>query len=150
MNNASAGNIGRWQAALAIARRDLLEFVRDRRTLFITLLLPMVTYPIVALSSALGLRTALVDIEARQTPTKLTIALSGEGAVAFAVRIREFVNETRGSRTGWPAALECHVESPQDSRTFLDDGADDLWLEIPKGSAEALDRQRPERCLHPL
>jgi len=58
MNNASAGNIGRWQAALAIARRDLLEFVRDRRTLFITLLLPIVTYPIVALSSALGLRTA--------------------------------------------------------------------------------------------
>ena len=49
MNNASAGNIGSWQAALAIARRDLLEFVRDRRTLFITLLLPMVTYPIVAL-----------------------------------------------------------------------------------------------------
>ena len=141
MNNASAGNIGSWQAALAIARRDLLEFVRDRRTLFITLLLPMVTYPIVALSSALGLRTALVDIEARQTPTKLTIALSGEGAVAFAVRIREFVNETRGSRTGWPAALECVVESPQDSRAFLDDGAVDLWLEIPKGCAEALDQQ---------
>ena len=30
-------------AALAIARRDLLEFVRDRRTLVITLLLPMAT-----------------------------------------------------------------------------------------------------------
>jgi len=33
------------------ARRDLLEFIRDRRTLFITLLLPMVTYPILALST---------------------------------------------------------------------------------------------------
>ena len=49
-------------AALAIARRDLLEFVRDRRTLFVTLLLPMVTYPIVALSSALGVRTAVTDL----------------------------------------------------------------------------------------
>ena len=29
------------RAAFAVARRDLLEFVRDRRTLFITLLMPM-------------------------------------------------------------------------------------------------------------
>jgi len=36
-------------AALALARRDLLEFLRDRRTVAVTLLLPMITYPLVAL-----------------------------------------------------------------------------------------------------
>ena len=44
----------RWRARLAIARRDLLEFVRDRRALFITLLMPMAMYPMLALSSTLG------------------------------------------------------------------------------------------------
>ena len=57
---------GGLRAALTIARRDLVEFVRDRRTLFITLLLPMVTYPILALSTALGLRTASSEIEAQR------------------------------------------------------------------------------------
>ena len=49
-------------AALAIARRDLLEFVRDRRTLVITLLLPMVTHPILALATALGLLVAILAL----------------------------------------------------------------------------------------
>jgi hypothetical protein len=42
----------RAKARWAMARRDLLEFIRDRRTLFVTLLLPMAMYPILALSSA--------------------------------------------------------------------------------------------------
>ena len=67
-------------AALAIARRDLLEFVRDRRTLFVTLLLPMVTYPIVALSSALGIRTAVSDLETRNAPAPISVATSGPDA----------------------------------------------------------------------
>ena len=50
------------RAAFAVARRDLLEFVRDRRTLFITLLMPMAMYPVLALSSMLGARTALSDV----------------------------------------------------------------------------------------
>ena len=78
-------------AAVAIARRDLLEFVRDRRTLFVTLLLPMVTYPLVALSSALGVRTAVTDLEARAAPTPLTVAMSGADAGALAARIDRVV-----------------------------------------------------------
>jgi ABC-type Na+ efflux pump permease subunit len=50
-------------AALALARRDLLEFLRDRRTVAVTLLLPMITYPLVALSSSLGVRTGLKTTE---------------------------------------------------------------------------------------
>ena len=46
----------RWQSAGCVARRELLEFVRDRRTLVITLLLPMICYPILALATTLGLR----------------------------------------------------------------------------------------------
>jgi hypothetical protein len=51
--------IPRGQVVRAIAHRDLLEFVRDRRTLFVTLLMPMAMYPVLALASTLGLRTAL-------------------------------------------------------------------------------------------
>jgi len=79
------------RAAVAVARRDLLEFVRDRRTLFITLLMPMAMYPVLALSSMLGVRTALSDLEARQAPRRLTLAVSGADAEPFAGRIRAAV-----------------------------------------------------------
>ena len=79
----------RAKARLALARRDLLEFIRDRRTLFVTLLLPMAMYPILALSSALGVRTALTDIDTRTAPIDLAVVLSGspEDAQAFAARV---------------------------------------------------------------
>jgi len=47
--------VPRSRPVLAIAQRDLLEFVRDRRTLFVTLLMPMAMYPVLALASTLGL-----------------------------------------------------------------------------------------------
>ena len=58
-----------------MARRELLEFVRDRRTLVITLLLPMISYPILALATTLGLRTGVMEAEARLAPTKVTVAV---------------------------------------------------------------------------
>ena len=81
MTDARGGGL---RAAVAVARRDLLEFVRDRRTLFITLLMPMAMYPVLALSSMLGVRTALSDLEARQAPRRLTLAVSGADAEPFA------------------------------------------------------------------
>lgn len=57
--------------ASAIARRDLLEFVRDRRAVFITFLLPLIAYPIVALATVLGLRSALEQIDGAQQPLEL-------------------------------------------------------------------------------
>jgi ABC-type Na+ efflux pump permease subunit len=77
---------GGLRAAVAVARRDLLEFVRDRRTLFITLLMPMAMYPVLALSSMLGVRTAVADLEARQAPRRLTLAVSGADAEPWAGR----------------------------------------------------------------
>lgn len=128
------------RAALAIARRDLVEFVRDRRTLFITLLLPMVTYPILALSTALGLRTASSELEAQRAPTKITIAISGPDAVALADRVRAVEKKTVGTaREGWPAALDIDALPATDARIQLDQGAADLWIDAPRGCLAALD-----------
>ena len=60
---ASSDRWARWRAAGWVARRELLEFVRDRRTLVITLLLPMISYPILALATTLGLRTGVLEAE---------------------------------------------------------------------------------------
>ena len=131
---------GGLRAALAIARRDLVEFVRDRRTLFITLLLPMVTYPILALSTALGLRTASSEIEAQRAPTKIVVTVSGPDAIALVDRIGFVGKKTTGSgREGWPSAIEMEAVTAAEARGRLDQGVADLWLEAPRGCVAALD-----------
>ena len=74
-------------AALSLARRDLLEFLRDRRTVAVTLLLPMITYPLVALSSSLGVRTGLKTTEEQQSATSLSLVLSGPESPRLATRL---------------------------------------------------------------
>ena len=131
-------------AALSIARRDLLEFVRDRRTLFVTLLLPMVTYPLVALSSALGLRTAVNDLEARAAPTPLTVAMSGPEAGALARRIDGVVKRGKPVTTGeipWPSAMSFLHGDPETAIAAVEDGAADVWIDAPEGIVSALDAE---------
>jgi sodium transport system permease protein len=138
----SPRHAGGLRAALSIARRDLVEFVRDRRTLFITLLLPMVTYPILALSTALGLRTASSELEAQRAPTKIRIAISGPDAAALADRVEAVEKKTVGAaRDGWPAALEIQALPAPDARMQLDQGGVDLWIESPPGCIAALDAE---------
>ncbi|MFO0189647.1 MAG: type II CAAX prenyl endopeptidase Rce1 family protein [Planctomycetia bacterium] len=133
---------GGLRAAIAIARRDLVEFVRDRRTLFITLLLPMVTYPILALSTALGLRTATSELEAQRAPTKIRIAISGPDAAALADRMLAVEKTTVGAaREGWPAALDIRALPVPDARMLLDQGEVDLWIDSPRGCIAALDAE---------
>ncbi|MFN5756734.1 MAG: type II CAAX prenyl endopeptidase Rce1 family protein [Planctomycetia bacterium] len=133
---------GGLRAAIAIARRDLVEFVRDRRTLFITLLLPMVTYPILALSTALGLRTATSELEAQRAPTKIRIAVSGPDAAALADRLLAVEKTTVGAaREGWPAALDIRALPVPDARMLLDQGEVDLWIDSPRGCIAALDAE---------
>jgi len=129
-------------AALAIARRDLLEFVRDRRTLFVTLLLPMVTYPLVALSSALGLRTAVTDLEARAAPTPLTVAMSGPDAGRLAARIDAAMNRGKPAGIGegaWPSSTRFVHGEPDTAIAAVEDGAADVWINAPDGIVTALD-----------
>ena len=131
-------------AAVSIARRDLLEFVRDRRTLFVTLLLPMVTYPLVALSSALGLRTAVSDLEARAAPTPLTVAMSGPEAGALAARIDGVVKRGKPVTTGeipWPSAMSFLHGDPESAIAAVEDGAADVWIDAPEGIVSALEAE---------
>jgi len=137
--NAQGGDVG---AAVAIARRDLLEFVRDRRTLFITLLLPMAVYPILALSTALGVRTAAVEIEAERAPTALALAVSGPDAAALAGRLKELVDDAPpASRTGWPAAITLELVTEAEARRKLAAGTADLWIAADSGLVGTLDGQ---------
>lgn len=116
-------------AALAIARRDLLEFVRDRRTLVITLLLPMATYPILALATALGLRTATQEIDARMAPVPIHLGLSGPEAARFAALVeRTLETRPRSERTGWPADVALADVSQADAESLLDRGEIDLLI----------------------
>ena len=131
-------------AAVSIARRDLLEFVRDRRTLFVTLLLPMVTYPLVALSSALGLRTAVSDLEARAAPMPLTVAMSGPEAGALAARIDGVVKRGKPVTTGdipWPSAMSFLHGDPESAIAAVEDGAADVWIDAPEGIVSALEAE---------
>ena len=128
------------RAALAVARRDLLEFVRDRRTLFITLLMPMAMYPVLALSSMLGVRTAISDLEARQAPRRLTLAVSGADAEAFAARIRGTVAAVAAAPpAGWPAAVEVEVVPAAEASAWLDAARADVWLQVEAGADRDLD-----------
>jgi sodium transport system permease protein len=131
---------GGLRAALAIARRDLVEFVRDRRTLFITLLLPMATYPILALSTALGVRTAAVEMEAERAAVPIVVAASGRDAAAFADRVVAVDASVTGrARQEWPASLRLDVVPPAEARRRVDEGEADLWIETRLGIVSDLD-----------
>ena len=127
-------------AAIGVARRDLLEFVRDRRTLFITLLMPMVMYPVLALSSLLGLRTALSDIEARQQPRRLMLAVSGADAEPFAARVREVVlARAADPPANWPSGVVVDVVDEQAAVDQLAAGRSDVWLAVGPRTVAGLD-----------
>ena len=134
---------GGLRASLAIARRDLLEFVRDRRTLLVTLLLPMVTYPIIALSTAFGVRTAVSDLEDRQAPTQLTIAFSGSEATSLAERIAAvaaaFTSDSPAEQENWPASLRFLLVDATEGQQTIDGGDADVWLDAAPGLLAAID-----------
>jgi polar amino acid transport system substrate-binding protein len=132
----------RAKARLALARRDLLEFIRDRRTLFVTLLLPMAMYPILALSSALGVRTALSDIDSRTAPTNLVVVFSGSprDAQALAERMGGLPKPEKGkSKLDWPASISFGFGSAEEARAAVEAGQADLWIEVPEQVLEQLD-----------
>jgi ABC-type amino acid transport substrate-binding protein/ABC-type Na+ efflux pump permease subunit len=127
-------------ARLALARRDLLEFVRDRRTLFVTLLLPMAMYPILALSTALGVRTAITDIDSRQAPRRLRVALTG--AFADARRLADRIQglpRPEEPAAGWPAEIEFDYASAADAQRAVARGDIDLWIDVPADADAALE-----------
>ena len=132
----------RAKARWAMARRDLLEFIRDRRTLFVTLLLPMAMYPILALSSALGVRTALSDIDSRAAPTNLVIVFTGSqrDAQALAERVGGLPKPEEGrSKLDWPASVSFGFGSAEEAKAAVEAGQADLWVDVPEQVLDQLD-----------
>jgi len=134
-----ASSPARFHAALAIARRDLLEFMRDHRTLVVTLLLPMVTYPILALATALGLRTASEEIDARTAPAEIRLGLSGADAPRFAAILQRTLADTAASaRIGWPADVVIGSVEATEAPSLLERGEIDAWIDAAPGLAADL------------
>jgi sodium transport system permease protein len=133
------GDRRRWRAITAVMQRDLLEFIRDRRTMFVTLLMPMAMYPVLALASTLGLRTALSDLEAKRAPRTLAVALSGADAEDFAARIEAVGRPEDGQPADWPADLSVRICDPATAQRLLDNGEAHAWIDLPAGTAAALD-----------
>jgi len=125
---------------LLVARRDLVEFIRDRRALFITLLMPMAMYPVLALSSTLGVRTALAELEAKP-PMQLTLALSGPDARGFARIIAELDGEAGRQRPGWPATLAITMVRGSEALALLDQGQADAWIDVRSGMLAGLEAE---------
>ncbi len=131
----------RWSAIRAVAGRDLVEFIRDRRTLFVTLLMPMAMYPILALASTLGLKTALSDLDARQAALPLVLLLSGPDAEDVGARIAALAEQARSdaaARADWPAEVSVNVVSPLEAVRLLETRGGDAWIPLPAGAAAAL------------
>ena len=129
--------------ASAIARRDLREFVRDRRAVFITFLLPLIAYPIVALATVLGLRSALEQIDGAQQPLELKLLLTGADAPAVAARLvalRDAPDRTSlKAADGWPSSLGVSIAASVEAAIEeVRAGAADAWVDVPPGTARAL------------
>ncbi len=132
-------NANSFRAALALARRDLLEFLRDRRTVAVTLLLPMITYPLVALSSSLGVRTGLKTSEERQSATPLSLVLSGPEAPRLATRLGMVLLAAEDNEpSGWPSEVFAEIEPPRQAKELLEAGKVDLWINVPNGFTKEL------------
>ncbi len=139
MKDGSSWRRERWRRIQSVAQRDLLEFVRDRRTLFVTLLMPMAMYPVLALASTLGLRTALSDIDARQAPRPVALALTGPDAPAFAGRFQAAIESVTEERSDWPAGVHLEITTRTEAQRLLDDDEVDAWIDLPGGTVAGLD-----------
>jgi sodium transport system permease protein len=135
----AARHTGGWEARIAIARRDLLEFVRDRRALFITLVMPMAMYPLLALSSTLGIRGAITELDHQRAEARLDLVLSGIDAEAFAARVAAVANRGDEPPEGWPGGLTVRLATEGDATSLLDQGAADAWIAVDRGTMAGLD-----------
>jgi sodium transport system permease protein len=113
-----------------VAAKELRESLRDRRTLFVALLLPVLLYPLMMLALAPLVTMQKQKLRDEEQP----IAVTGGGAVA----LRAFVLDARGEEP--PVALA--VVETDDPRRDLVDGKIALWLEADDDFARAINEER--------
>ena len=75
---------GRLRFVLLTAGKELRETVRDRRTLAVMILFPLVIYPLLALVSS----QVVAQRERGQRERPSVVAVAGQGALADEVRAR--------------------------------------------------------------
>ena len=110
----------RWRIALAIFRKELLETVRDRRTLVVMLILPVVLYPLLLIGfmqvashqvSQLHAMEGLVAVVG-EIPEALTEVLAADGEKPAADQLNLKLLQLEQSPPA-PATLGDDVEDPE-------------------------------------
>jgi sodium transport system permease protein len=101
----------RWSIALSLFRKDLLEALRDRRTLTLLVLVPLLLYPLLLVGTAL--MSGAVKQKMEEKPLKL--AVWGPAPAALLEEVE------RAERVEWVERREVLPEAPaQEARTLLD------------------------------
>lgn len=114
-----------------VAAKELRESLRDKRTLFVALLLPVLLYPLMML--AVG---PLVGMQRERLREDVQpVALSGLGAPA----LRRLVFDPPPEPAPESSSLGLAVVESKDPRADLAEGRIALWIEVGEGFADALD-----------
>ena len=125
------------RTVLLVARKELLEAARDRRTLFVALLLPVLLYPLMML--VVGPLVGKQRVKIAERAQKVVVTGPGRAVVLEAVLPASEPDESDRNRDADKAprpALDV-VEAP-DPATALGSGDVALWIEAPGDAAAAL------------
>lgn len=119
------------RTALLVARKELIESLRDRRTLFVAMILPVLIYPIVTL----GLGPVISMQKRKLAETTQRVAVTGPDRAAVLERV--FVPyEQEPGEPPKPPSLE--IAETADPAADLAERKIQLWVEAREGFAEAL------------
>jgi len=111
-----------------VAGKELLEALRDRRTLFVALVLPMLLYPLIMLGVA-----PLVSMQKQKLQEeKQKIVVTGEGRDALIEAVLP------AGEDGGEDAVRLEVAETADPAAALAAGEVALWIEADAAFAEAL------------
>lgn len=120
----------RLRTVLLVASRELLESLRDKRTLFVALVLPVLLYPLVTL----GLGSVVQSQKKKLAAANQRIAVTGSDAAA----VRTLVLERAPSPAGEDAGAALEVVESADPRADLAAGKLQLWVEAAEDFARTL------------
>lgn len=121
-----------------VAAKELRESLRDRRTLFVALLLPVLLYPLMMLAIA-----PLVNLQKQKLHDDAQpIALTGEGAADVRRLILDApAKQVDGDKESPPRHAGLEVVATPDPRHDLDTAKIALWIDAPAGFAETLAKE---------
>ena len=105
-----------FKKALVIFRKEILEMLRDRRTLFATIVLPVVLYPVLFIGfSAIMSRQTLSARRTRLRGDRLPSGAFVTGQPAFAAASRRFL---AASTDAFSAATKSTTSAPLSASSF--------------------------------